>query len=687
MFGKTILALALAHKLGQKTLVVCTTTAIRDMWVAEVRKWFDMEPGLIGSGVFDHDSPITIGNIQTLAKHGVALADQFGLMIVDECFDYETYVTLADGTKRKIGTIVNNKETPLVRSYNLTTGQWEDKKVVRHYKNPQKTLLKLSNKYGSIKCTHNHNLYVLEGDKIEKRQAGHCTKGTKLVADVRHKDSHIVKDWGLLIALTLGDGNLSKTAQGLRLRVTNGVKQLDYLECKASYMEGGSWTIGKSGYCDNKVYMYQSPTFRDEIGLYDMLYSSGHKSSIPDRLLSYIDWRTLAYLVMDDGSYNRGIIRLALCEMDLVSIRKLADKFFAPDEYSIFTCKKGYNYLNILTKGVHKLKEKVEHEIHPDLRYKFGLDNTTDFYNPTGDNIFHNFTTFEVDNIEEVSATGGYRYNIEVEHNHNYVANGKLVANCHHTPASTFSKLLMESKAKYKIGLSGTLKRKDGLECLFKDFFGMQVFKPEVANTIPPTIHFYDTGIEISGNQMIPWANKVNAVMENPVYRKTVLALTNCYIQLGHKVIVVSDRIEFLKYIHENVKGRSALFIGETSTEDRVQLQKDMSDGKLDLFCASQNIFSEGISQNELSCMILGSPIGDNESLLEQLAGRIMRQYEGKLDPVLVDLKLEGWTGTRHRRARTSIYGKNGWQCTPMSLPKLVVNNKNSLAKLADLKV
>ncbi|QQO38488.1 DNA helicase [Vibrio phage VPG01] len=341
-FGKTILALALAWKLGQKTLVVCTTTAIRDMWIDEVRKWFDIEPGIIGSGQFDHESPITIGNIQTLSKHGIKLADQFGLMIVDEM---------------------------------------------------------------------------------------------------------------------------------------------------------------------------------------------------------------------------------------------------------------------------------------------------------------------------------------------------------HHTPASTFTKLLMESKARYKIGLSGTLKRKDGLECLFKDFFGMKVFVPEVANTIPPTIHLYDTDVELSGNQMIPWANKVNAVMENPHYRKQVLALANCYIKMGHKVIVVSDRIEFLKYIHEHVKGRSALFIGETSTEDRIQLQKDMSAGKLDIFNASQNIFSEGISQNELSCMILGSPIGDNESLLEQLAGRIMRKAEGKLDPVLVDLKLEGWTGGRHRRARTAIYGKNGWQCVPMSIPKLVATNKNSLAKLLDFKV
>ena len=48
--------------------------------------------------------------------------------------------------------------------------------------------------------------------------------------------------------------------------------------------------------------------------------------------------------------------------------------------------------------------------------------------------------------------------------------------------------------------------------------------------------------------------------------------MANCYIAMGHKVLIVSDRVSFLKYIHENVKGRSALFIGEISLEDRIKI-------------------------------------------------------------------------------------------------------------------
>ena len=49
-WGKTITALAIAKKLGQKTLVVTHTTNLRNQWEKEVKKSFDLQPGRIGSG-------------------------------------------------------------------------------------------------------------------------------------------------------------------------------------------------------------------------------------------------------------------------------------------------------------------------------------------------------------------------------------------------------------------------------------------------------------------------------------------------------------------------------------------------------------------------------------------------------------------------------------------------------------
>ena len=51
-WGKTFTALAIAGKLGQKTLVVTHTVPLRKQWENEVKKVFGFQPGIVGSGKF-----------------------------------------------------------------------------------------------------------------------------------------------------------------------------------------------------------------------------------------------------------------------------------------------------------------------------------------------------------------------------------------------------------------------------------------------------------------------------------------------------------------------------------------------------------------------------------------------------------------------------------------------------------
>ena len=68
-WGKTFTGLAIAGKLGMKTLVVTHTVPLRNQWAKEVEKVYGIRPGIIGSGSFDTDSPICIGNTQTLYRN------------------------------------------------------------------------------------------------------------------------------------------------------------------------------------------------------------------------------------------------------------------------------------------------------------------------------------------------------------------------------------------------------------------------------------------------------------------------------------------------------------------------------------------------------------------------------------------------------------------------------------------
>ena len=68
---------------------------------------------------------------------------------------------------------------------------------------------------------------------------------------------------------------------------------------------------------------------------------------------------------------------------------------------------------------------------------------------------------------------------------------------------------------------------------------------------------------------------------------------------------------------------------GEVSHEDREKLVDEILYTNKNILYGTQAIFSEGISVNTLSCLILATPI-NNEPLLTQLIGRVIRKHENK---------------------------------------------------------
>ncbi|CCI88543.1 DNA helicase, phage-associated [Yersinia phage phiR2-01] len=255
-----------------------------------------------------------------------------------------------------------------------------------------------------------------------------------------------------------------------------------------------------------------------------------------------------------------------------------------------------------------------------------------------------------------------------------------IVDEVHHCVATTFTNFLEISCARYKIGLSGTLKRKDGLQVMFKDYFGYTIFSPPVNNTIAPVIHRYQVPVEISGNQNVPWALRANDVYSHPEYRETIINLAHMYCMMGHKVLFVSDRTELIQSTLAALEERGVTtyeIIGATDLDTRIEIQKEVAAGGECVLGAAQSIFSEGISLNELSCLLPGSLI-NNESLIEQLAGRVQRIVDNKQDPVVVDLALKGGTGMNQASGRMAVYRNNGWKTISMTPEKAV-----QLAKIA----
>ena len=136
--------------------------------------------------------------------------------------------------------------------------------------------------------------------------------------------------------------------------------------------------------------------------------------------------------------------------------------------------------------------------------------------------------------------------------------------------------------------------------------------------------------------------------------------LAAAYAAKGHKVLVVSDRVSLLKACAELAGENAVCVTGGVDHEERESLLCEIRDGKKDILFGTQAIFSEGISVNNLSCLILGTPI-NNEPLLTQLIGRVIRKQEGKISPVVVDIHLKGNTARSQASNRMGHYIKQGY--------------------------
>lgn len=230
----------------------------------------------------------------------------------------------------------------------------------------------------------------------------------------------------------------------------------------------------------------------------------------------------------------------------------------------------------------------------------------------------------------------------------------------HHVSSPTFSRILDTNYCRYKIGLSGTIERKDGKHVVFRDYFGNTLFKPPKENYMTPTVQIVPSEIRFMDGARIPWANRVTKLATDEEYQHTISMLAAAYAARGHKVLVVSDRVGFLKRCAELTGEKAICVTGEVAHEDRETLVDKILYGDAEVLYGTQAIFSEGISVDTLSCLILGTPV-NNEPLLTQLVGRVIRKREGKKDPVIVDIHLKGNTARKQASNRMGFYMKQGW--------------------------
>lgn len=236
-----------------------------------------------------------------------------------------------------------------------------------------------------------------------------------------------------------------------------------------------------------------------------------------------------------------------------------------------------------------------------------------------------------------------------------------ILDEAHHCPATTFATTVDAFYAKYRIALSGTMIRKDGKHILFSDYFGNIVFKPPQSNTLDPTVKIVRSGIVLKPGA--PWVEKINKLCQDEKYQQFIAGVAKLEISNGHRVLIIADRVEFLEKVKEYVGETCVLVTGDTDFETRKLVKEQINTGQKSAIAGSRQIFAEGISVNALSCVILAVPMS-NDSLLEQVVGRIQRIFDGKQMPVVVDINFAGYADKKQNNDRLGLYLRKGWQIT-----------------------
>lgn len=233
-----------------------------------------------------------------------------------------------------------------------------------------------------------------------------------------------------------------------------------------------------------------------------------------------------------------------------------------------------------------------------------------------------------------------------------------ILDEAHHVPANTFSSLIDGMYSRYRVALSGTMERTDGKHVIFNDYFGSTVYKPPQSHTLNPTVKVIQTGMSLPSG--LTWTEKMNTLLYDEEYQDFIAGLAKMQIGRGHSVLIVADRVEFLNKVNSKLGSDSVLITGDTSYEERKELIELLETGKKMCVAGSRQIFSEGISINRLSSVILAVPTS-NPISLEQIIGRIMRLHPDKPDPEVLDIAFSSPIERRQAALRTGFYLDKGW--------------------------
>lgn len=224
-----------------------------------------------------------------------------------------------------------------------------------------------------------------------------------------------------------------------------------------------------------------------------------------------------------------------------------------------------------------------------------------------------------------------------------------IVDECHHAASDTVASVLQEAKAKYVYGVTATPKRADGLEKMNSMLIGPIRYRytakekakaqgiehlvyPRFTRTVPTA---WTCG------KMHP-NEAYELVRNNPRRDAQIISDVKACIAAGRTPVVLSrykDHTERLHAQFEGLADRVFLLTGSNSKKQHAQILQQMQSAGPEesiILAATGSLIGEGFDYPRLDTLIMATPVSF-QSVVEQYAGRLNRDYEGKKNVVIYD--------------------------------------------------
>ncbi|WP_438388573.1 intein-containing recombinase RecA [Actinopolyspora saharensis] len=417
---------------------------------------------------------------QTTAMFINQLREKVGVMF--GCMNYDTRVTLADGSQEKIGKIVNQKQDVEVMSYDPESDEIVPRKIVDWFDNGvadeflQFTVAR-SGKNGRAQfaATPNHLVRTPGG----WRQAGELATGDRLLTTEKHYLNE--QQWNLVLGSLLGDGNLSpnrRDRQGVRFRMGHGQQQAAYLEWKTEL-------LGNLSHCrtrNERGAEFADFTPLPELHeLYESVYFGDGKKVISWDYLKTLTPLALAVWYMDDGCFTlrskgaqertrggSGRIEICVEAFSEGSRERMAQYLRDTHGLDVKLCSKGerevatLRFTTAATARFHELiapyvPSSMEHKLLPDYRGQCAVA-------PVFDEPETRLVPSRILDIHVKPETRSmHRFDIEVEGNHNYFVDGVMV---HNSPETTTGGKALKFYASVRLDVRRIETLKDGSDAV-----------------------------------------------------------------------------------------------------------------------------------------------------------------------------------------------------------------------------